>query len=74
MATIKTAVDIDIKVDGQTSVQQAATAYEDLGDAVSTTQLEAEKLAQQFGINDARTKTLKPRLSNFRERWPCHKV
>ena len=55
MATIKTAVDIDIKVDGQTSVQQAATAYEDLGDAVSKTQLEAEKLAQQFGINDART-------------------
>jgi uncharacterized protein YoxC len=55
MATIKTAVDIDIKVDGQATVQQAATAYEDLGDAVSKTQLEAEKLAQQFGINDART-------------------
>jgi len=55
MATIKTAVDIDIKVDGQTSVQQAATAYEDLGDAVAKTQLEAERLAQQFGINDART-------------------
>ena len=55
MATIKTAVDIDIKVDGQATVQQAAAAYEDLGDAVSKTQLEAEKLAQQFGINDART-------------------
>ena len=55
MATIKTAVDIDIKVDGQATVQQAATAYEDLGDAVAKTQLEAEKLAQQFGINDART-------------------
>jgi len=55
MATIKTAVDIDIKVDGQTSVQQAATAYEDLGDAVAKTQLAAEELAYQFGINDART-------------------
>jgi len=55
MATIKTAVDIDIKVDGQTSVQQAATAYEDLGDAVAKTQLKAEELAHQFGINDART-------------------
>jgi hypothetical protein len=55
MATIKTAVDIDIKVDGQATVQQAAAAYEDLGDAVAKTQLEAEKLAQQFGINDART-------------------
>ena len=55
MATIQTAVDIDIKVDGTQTVHQAATAYEDLGDAVSKTQLEAEKLAQQFGINDART-------------------
>jgi len=55
MATIKTAVDIDIAVNGQATVQQAAAAYEDLGDAVSKTQLEAEKLAQQFGINDART-------------------
>ena len=55
MATIQTAVDIDIKVDGTQTVNQAATAYEDLGDAVSKTQLEAEKLAQQFGINDART-------------------
>ena len=55
MTTIKTAVDIDIKVDGQTSVQQAATAYEDLGDAVAKTQLRAEELAHQFGINDART-------------------
>jgi len=55
MATIKTAVDIDIAVNGQATVQQAATAYEDLGDAVAKTQLEAEKLAQQFGINDART-------------------
>ena len=55
MATIKTAVDIDIKVDGQATVQQAAAAYEDLGDAVAKTQLKAEELAHQFGINDART-------------------
>jgi len=55
MATIKTAVDIDIAVNGQTTVQQAATAYEDLGDAVAKTQLKAEELAHQFGINDART-------------------
>ena len=33
-------------------MKQAADAYEDLGDAVSQTQLEAERLAQQFGIND----------------------
>jgi len=55
MATIKTAVDIDIKVDGQATVQQAAAAYEDLGDAVAKTQLEAERLALQYGINDQRT-------------------
>jgi len=55
MATIQTAVDIDIKVDGTQTVQQAANAYEDLGDAVAQTQLRAEELAHQFGINDART-------------------
>ena len=55
MATIQTAVDIDIKVDGQTSVQQAANAYEDLGDAVAKTQRQAEALALQYGINDQRT-------------------
>jgi hypothetical protein len=55
MATINTAVDIDIKVNGQQTVQQAAAAYEDLGDAVAKTQLKAEELAHQFGINDART-------------------
>ena len=55
MATIQTAVDIDIKVDGTQTVQQAASAYEDLGDAVAQTQLRAEELAHQFGINDART-------------------
>jgi len=55
MATIKTAVDIDIAVNGQTTVQQAATAYEDLGDAVAQTTRRAEELAHQFGINDART-------------------
>ena len=52
MATIKTAVDIDIAVNGQATVQQAAAAYEDLGDAVAKTQLEAERLALQYGIND----------------------
>ena len=52
---INEAVNIDIDVNGVTTVQQAASAYEDLGDAVSQTQLEAERLAQQFGINDKRT-------------------
>jgi flagellar biosynthesis GTPase FlhF len=52
---INEAVNIGINVDGTASVQQASNAYEDLGDAVAKTQLEAEKLAQQFGINDART-------------------
>ena len=52
---INEAVNIDIDVNGVTTVKQAADAYEDLGDAVSQTQLEAEKLAQQFGINDERT-------------------
>jgi hypothetical protein len=52
---INEAVNIDIDVNGVTTVKEAANAYEDLGDAVSQTQLEAEKLAQQFGINDKRT-------------------
>jgi len=52
---INEAVNIDIDVNGVTTVKQAADAYEDLGDAVSKTQLEAERLAQQFGINDKRT-------------------
>ena len=52
---INEAVNIDIDVNGVTTVKQAADAYEDLGDAVSQTQLEAERLAQQFGINDKRT-------------------
>ena len=52
---INEAVNIDIDVNGTSTVKQAANAYEDLGDAVSKTQLEAEKLAQQFGINDKRT-------------------
>ena len=52
---INEAVNIDIDVNGVATVKQAASAYEDLGDAVSQTQLEAERLAQQFGINDKRT-------------------
>jgi len=49
------AINIPIGVTGQETVQQAANSYEDLGDAVAKTQLEAERLAQQFGINDQRT-------------------
>ena len=52
---ITAAVNIDVNVVGGTTVAQAVTQFEDLGDAVAKTQLEAEKLAQQFGINDART-------------------
>ena len=52
---IKNIVETEINVTGQNTVKQAADAYEDLGDAVSKTQLEAERLAQQFGINDERT-------------------
>ena len=49
------AISIPIGVTGTESVESAANSYEDLGDAVAKTQLEAEKLAQQFGINDKRT-------------------
>jgi hypothetical protein len=52
---IETAVKIDVDVNGIQTVQQAATVYEDLGDAVAKTQREAEALALQFGINDKRT-------------------
>jgi len=55
MAKIETAVIIDIKVNDDGTVKQAVGLYEDLGDAVAKTQLQAEKLAKQFGINDART-------------------
>jgi chemotaxis protein histidine kinase CheA len=49
------AISIPIGVTGQDTVTKAANAYEDLGDAVAKTQLEAEKLANTFGINDKRT-------------------
>ena len=49
------AISIPIGVTGQETVNQAANSYEDLGDAVAKTQLEAEKLANTFGINDKRT-------------------
>lgn len=52
---IKNIVETQINVTGQDTVKQAANAYEDLGDAVAKTQLDAERLAQQFGINDERT-------------------
>ena len=49
------AISIPIGVTGQDTVDKAANSYEDLGDAVAKTQLEAEKLANTFGINDQRT-------------------
>jgi hypothetical protein len=49
------AISIPIGVTGQDTVTQAANAYEDLGDAVAKTQLQAEKLANTYGINDQRT-------------------
>jgi DNA-binding XRE family transcriptional regulator len=49
------AISIPIGVTGQDTVDKAANSYEDLGDAVAKTQLEAEKLANTFGINDKRT-------------------
>jgi hypothetical protein len=52
---INEAVNIGINVDGTASVEKAANSYEDLGDAVAKTQLEAERLANTFGINDKRT-------------------
>ena len=51
---IETAVKIDIEVTGDGTVRQAADLYEDLGDAVSKTQLRAEELARQFGISSRR--------------------
>jgi hypothetical protein len=63
---IETAVNIDVNVDGTSTVQQAANAYEDLGDAVSKTQLEAERLAHQFGINDARTQEAIKRAGQYK--------
>jgi hypothetical protein len=52
---INEAVNIGINVDGTASVEKAANSYEDLGDAVSKTQREAERLALQYGINDVKT-------------------
>ena len=49
------AINIPIGVTGTESVESAANSYEDLGDAVAKTQREAERLALQYGINDART-------------------
>jgi hypothetical protein len=63
---IETAVKIDVDVNGIQTVQQAATVYEDLGDAVANTQREAEKLALQFGINDDRTKEAIRRAGEYK--------
>jgi hypothetical protein len=49
------AINIPIGVTGTETVQQAANSYEDLGDAVAKTQREAERLALQYGVNDAKT-------------------
>ena len=49
------AINIPIGVTGTETVQQAANSYEDLGDAVSKTQREAERLALQYGVNHAKT-------------------
>jgi hypothetical protein len=64
--TIETAVKIDVDVNGIQTVQQAATVYEDLGDAFANTQREAEKLALQFGINDDRTKEAIRRAGEYK--------
>jgi hypothetical protein len=63
---IETAVKIDVDVNGIQTVQQAATVYEDLGDAFANTQREAEKLALQFGINDERTKEAIRRAGEYK--------
>jgi hypothetical protein len=63
---IETAVKIDVDVNGIQTVQQAATVYEDLGDAVAKTQREAEALAFQFGINDDRTKEAIRRAGEYK--------
>jgi hypothetical protein len=63
---IETAVKIDVDVNGIQTVQQAATVYEDLGDAFANTQREAEKLALQFGINDDRTKEAIRRAGEYK--------
>lgn len=49
------AINIPIGVTGTETVEKAANSYEDLGDAVAKTQLEAERLANTYGINDKRT-------------------
>jgi hypothetical protein len=64
--TIETAVKIDVDVNGIQTVQQAATVYEDLGDAVAKTQREAEALALQFGINDKRTQDAIKRAGQYK--------
>lgn len=63
---IETAVKIDVDVNGIQTVQQAATVYEDLGDAVAKTQREAEALALQFGINDKRTQEAIKRAGEYK--------
>jgi hypothetical protein len=65
---IETAVKIDVDVNGIQTVQQAATVYEDLGDAVAKTQREAEALALQFGINDKRTQDAIQRAGQYQGR------
>jgi hypothetical protein len=65
---IETAVKIDVDVNGIQTVQQAATVYEDLGDAFAKTQREAEALALQFGINDKRTQDAIQRAGQYQGR------
>jgi hypothetical protein len=64
--TIETAVNVNLNIDGTTTVNEAATAYKDLGDAVSKTQQEAKQLAIEYGINDKRTQDAIRRAGEYK--------
>jgi hypothetical protein len=64
--TIETAVNVNLNIDGTITVNEAATAYKDLGDAVSKTQQEAKQLAIEYGINDKRTQDAIRRAGEYK--------
>jgi len=67
MATIKTAVDIDVNVQGTQTVQQASQGFDSLKTQFRAAKKEAELLTAQYGLMDERTQEAIRRTGEFKD-------
>jgi len=67
MATIKTAVDIDVNVQGTQTVQQASQGFDSLKTQFRAAKKEAELLTAQYGLMDERTQAAIRRTGEFKD-------